>query len=354
MFENTTRYWKGEIGLIEKRNQNVDLIRTIACIAVVGLHTYGRKVELPNSVVYYLCGFAVPFFFMASGYFLLNRGKIEIRYSLRKIVGIVKTVVVWNLIYGILKAVKDIIIDNETMDSIFQIPLQCVKSLVLKGYFWHFWFLGALMLIYFALPSISKLTNKIKRILLFALGLFCVLMECFSFVKGSPIQKNIVQTFRLWTWMFYFVLGGEMNSVKCRIKKKFSTKIHGLVLGIYTVLLVLWQSYAGASIIIESTGNLHAEYFYDSIFEIFWITLGFTFILRLNISRKIGECLEALSSIVMGVYIIHPFVVGSLAKFIAGNSFIETSFLFISSLVCSSIIARVMQRIPSLRWLISL
>lgn len=44
------------------RHYNIDLIRILACIAVIGLHTYGIEIGLPNSIVYYLCGFAVPCF----------------------------------------------------------------------------------------------------------------------------------------------------------------------------------------------------------------------------------------------------------------------------------------------------
>lgn len=57
------------------RHYNIDLIRTLACIAVIGLHTYGIEIGLPNSIVYYLCGFAVPCFFMSSGYFFKKSGK---------------------------------------------------------------------------------------------------------------------------------------------------------------------------------------------------------------------------------------------------------------------------------------
>ena len=61
----------------KKRNDNIDLIKILACIAVVGLHTLRREVSVLNSFLYYLCGFAVPAFMMASGYFLLNREKVR-------------------------------------------------------------------------------------------------------------------------------------------------------------------------------------------------------------------------------------------------------------------------------------
>lgn len=51
-----------------QRNENIDLIRAMACLAVVGLHSFAKDEDI-SSWFYYLCGFAVPFFFMASGFF---------------------------------------------------------------------------------------------------------------------------------------------------------------------------------------------------------------------------------------------------------------------------------------------
>lgn len=52
-----------------KRNENIDLIKIAACIAVVGLHTF-----MPHALaLYYLCAFAVPVFFMVNGYLLTKK-----------------------------------------------------------------------------------------------------------------------------------------------------------------------------------------------------------------------------------------------------------------------------------------
>lgn len=50
-----------------QRNCNIDLIRVLACAAVVGLHTIPKDLSVSTASLYYLCGFAVPFFFMTSG-----------------------------------------------------------------------------------------------------------------------------------------------------------------------------------------------------------------------------------------------------------------------------------------------
>lgn len=56
-----------------RRNYNLDLLRIMACIAVIGLHTSSKDVSVLNTLIYYFCGFAVLLFFMAIGYILMQR-----------------------------------------------------------------------------------------------------------------------------------------------------------------------------------------------------------------------------------------------------------------------------------------
>ena len=140
----------------KKRNDNIDLIKILACIAVVGLHTLQRELSVLNSFLYYLCGFAVPAFMMASGYFLLNRGKVSVAYNLKKICDVVRVVVLWSVIIALMKVVYDGIQGNLTMETWLYFPQTVVGSLVQKGALWQFWYFGALILIYAILPILTS------------------------------------------------------------------------------------------------------------------------------------------------------------------------------------------------------
>ncbi len=52
------------------RNTNIDLLKLCASIGVIGLHTFKYDAA---PILYYLCCFSVPVFFMVSGYFSLNK-----------------------------------------------------------------------------------------------------------------------------------------------------------------------------------------------------------------------------------------------------------------------------------------
>lgn len=90
------------------RNSNIDLLRVLACIAVVGLHTIPRDLSVLTSLLYYLFGFAIPTFFISSGYFLMNREGVSWKYSQKKMFGIIKIVVIWNFLFLLVKLFKNL------------------------------------------------------------------------------------------------------------------------------------------------------------------------------------------------------------------------------------------------------
>ena len=148
------------------RDCNIDIIRLIACVAVVGLHTFPKDLSLVTASLYYLSGFAVPFFFMSSGFFLLNRGELNYKYVWHKCAGIIKIVLFWNCILYALRLGKALIFNKIFAINIFVFLEGFLKSFVQKGKLWQFWYLGALLIIYVLLPVLSKLNQKSRRVLL--------------------------------------------------------------------------------------------------------------------------------------------------------------------------------------------
>lgn len=208
-----------EIVSVEKRNCNLDLLRIMACIGVVGLHTLQKAISVVNSTLYYLCGFAVPIFFMISGYVLLNREEVTFSYSARKIVSILKLVLIWNLIFAVIKIGAGIIFRNWSFGLLINIAMEFPKGFLQFGMFWHFWYFGALIIIYAFLPILHKMCKDTIRmhVIWVVLVLVCIGIQCTSYVIHQPIQKYIRQTFRLWSWLQFFLFGG----VICRIGKKY-------------------------------------------------------------------------------------------------------------------------------------
>lgn len=82
----------------KERDCGVDLLRFVACCAVVGLHTFANGLTPTSAIVYYACGFAVPVFFMVSGAFLLNRGGVTYSYVIRKLRPLLAVLLLWVMV----------------------------------------------------------------------------------------------------------------------------------------------------------------------------------------------------------------------------------------------------------------
>lgn len=189
------------------RNHNLDLMRILACIAVVGLHTLQKDLSVINSSMYYMCGFAIPAFFMASGYVLLNRGQITLRYSIGKIGKIFLRIITWSSIFWAAKFIIDFFHHNIEDYTVWSLPRLIIGNLIQKGSLGHFWYLGSLAIIYVLSPILSRIKKKLCYVWIIFLIIGCA-MQVLSYVVGEPIQDYCIQTFRIWTWLQYFILGG--------------------------------------------------------------------------------------------------------------------------------------------------
>ena len=172
--------------MTNERNTNLDLIKSVACISVVGLHA----VSMNNYTLYYLCDCGVPLFFMVNGYLLLSRERISFRYVFYKLAHILKIVLSWNFLIAI-----PVLIFRQKIINPFRLAFD---SLLQKGYLWHFWFFGALMIIYLFLPILHRLIYEKKhfhRAVCLILMAVCLCMSTLSMVKGLSVCGPGCSTF---------------------------------------------------------------------------------------------------------------------------------------------------------------
>ena len=322
----------------KNRNISLDLLKVLACIGVVLLHTtIGGFKETGSwnlsTYLYYLGTYSIPLFFMVNGYLLLGKREITYSYILQKVKWILITVSSWSVIIWLFKR-------DFTVNPIKKI----VGSLIQKGYFFQFWFFGALILIYMCLPILKKFLNS-KRSYLYILSVLLVIgliFELTNIVLQMPIQTYIIQTFRLWTWFFYYLLGGFIAQFnKDIIKNRFKIWMKAVV-----VLLLLISPVILFFIAKTTYHNLFAEYFYDILF-VKVVSLGiFLTILTLTLNEKRSGCIVSLSNQTMGVFIIHTYIMKVWEKLFDFN-FVGSYLLFvIFTLSVSFIIVGMLMKIP--------
>ena len=320
------------------RNINLDLIKVLACIGVVLLHTTMIGFKDTGSwnllaYLYYLGTYSIPLFFMVNGYLLLGKRNITYSYILEKVKWILITVSSWNTIVWLLK--RDFAVN----------PVKkIIGSMVQKGYFFQFWFFGALILIYLCLPILKKFLNS-KRSYLYILSLLIsigLIFELTNIIIQTPLQSYVIQTFRLWTWFFYYILGGLI----AQFDKEFIKNGFKRWMKIVAVLLLLITPVILFFLAKNIYHNLFAEYFYDILF-VKIVSLGvFLTILTLSLKESKYKWIVSLSNQTMGVFIVHTYVMKVLEKLL-GFSYTGAYLLFpIFTLCISIIVVSLLMKIP--------
>ncbi len=320
------------------RNINLDLIKVLACIGVVLLHTTMIGFKDTGSwnllaYLYYLGTYSIPLFFMVNGYLLLGKRNITYSYILEKVKWILITVSSWNTIVWLLK--RDFAVN----------PVKkIIGSMVQKGYFFQFWFFGALILIYLCLPILKKFLNS-KRSYLYILSLLIsigLIFELTNIIIQTQLQSYVIQTFRLWTWFFYYILGGLI----AQFDKEFIKNGFKRWMKIVAVLLLLITPVILFFLAKTIYHNLFAEYFYDILF-VKIVSLGvFLTILTLSLKESKYKWIVSLSNQTMGVFIVHTYVMKVLEKLL-GFSYTGAYLLFpIFTLCISIIVVSLLMKIP--------
>lgn len=209
--------------------------------------------------------------------------------------------------------------------------IDAAKDFLQRGSMWHFWYFGALIILYFLLPLFTRITvNKRNKFLTWIIFvLISIVFQFFSYYLGYSLQSKVIQTFRLWTWIQYFFMGGILKDIKDKFDEKIKPVRRIFILVAFIVFYIFWQYKASSLIKIEN-----AEYFYDDIVTIFFILYFSLFILTIQINKKYYSKIEKITSLTLGVYIIHPiFLV--LFTFIFGKN--SGIFIFFVVLICSFI-----------------
>ncbi|HGE3419408.1 TPA: acyltransferase [Streptococcus pneumoniae] len=317
---------------------NLDLLKVIACVGVVLLHTEMGGFKETGSwnfstYLYYLGTYSIPLFFIVNGYLLLGKKEITYSYILQKVKYILITVLSWTFIVWLFKR-------DFSVNSIKKL----IGSLVQKGYFFQFWFFGALILIYICLPVLKQFLNS-KRSYLYFLSVLLVIgliFELTNIVLQMPIQTYVIQTFRLWTWLFYYILGGFISQFdKNTIKNGFKRWMK-----VIAVLLLLVSPFILFFIAKTTYHNFFAEYFYD-ILLVKVVSVGiFLTIFSIVLNENSNKWIIFLSNQTMGIFIIHTYIMKVWEK-LFGFNFIGSYLLFaIFTLSVSFIIVGMLMKIP--------
>lgn len=231
--------------MTKHRNLSIDLIKIVALLGVICLHTEIKFYENPLAQCLYMTAVvSIPLFFMVSGFLLYGKDTVGFGYSARKICGILRFVLVVTSFFWLVSGARH----GEPYLR------YAIGGFLQEGPFFVFWYLGAMMMLYALFPILQRIYNGYPRAfvtLMVTLGVLANAIFVANFF-GIHIENSIIQTFRLWNWLFYFNLGGIVRH--CPVK---SSTI--------TVVALLVVNYLFQYLLTPMMPTVYCEYFYCSL-----------------------------------------------------------------------------------------
>ena len=171
------------------RNFTIDLIRLIAAFCIVTLHTNSPILGHDTGSIIRLSGrWAVPFFFITSGFFLgkkiINNKKLHFVDIEINVLNLISIFIISSLVYLI----------HGTLFSCRWFTNDV--GYLLNGAYWHLWFIGSMMFGFIVIWYFYSI--KFEKYLLFTsiiIILIAVLSDSYDQLFGKEIDYNQIPRF---------------------------------------------------------------------------------------------------------------------------------------------------------------
>lgn len=325
--------------VIKERDARIDLLKILSCMCVVALHTQ-RNIEkgiLYNPILYYFSRLAIPIFFIVNGYLIFSKDnelKIDKNYKeyfKKKGLGIVKIVGIW----AVINSVIFLITENKFYNPI----VLGIKGIINRGELAYFWFFGALIILYTLMYYFYPIVSKYIKNILIVLIIISISIDILSTINilngGYFLQSLIKQTFRIWTWSMYFIIGGYLK------KKDLKYKINKItILSLTFTFIAIAYQYL---LCVKYLKKMNSEYLYDNVIIILWCCLIFLLIKEIKVN-KINKFIEFIGNQVIGVYLIHYIIINIFDLNNKCSNSLEAMMAWIGTLIISIVISAIINR----------
>lgn len=155
-------------------------------------------------------------------------------------------------------------------------------------------------------------------------------------------ERGVIQTFRIWNWLLYFLLGAlvkEVGLINIRVSATIRTLMIVLSIGCYIIFQKL-----------SVPAHMGIEYFFGSSAHMAFSFIMFVAIASVNIPSS--HIIEWLSTLFLPVYAFHQFVIYFLTKYsLIGVNSAGVASPFVNFMIVATItiaISAVVMKIPYL------
>ena len=328
------------------RYQWLDILRIIACIMIVMMHSpypQGNANEYFMSSLSYFSAPGIGLFFMISGALLL-----PIRFGIgaffrKRFSKIVIPVVIWSIIYLFCKQ----FVSGKSVDwvhAIFSMPFSTQGPSI-------FWFIYTLIGLYLLAPILSRwLQLTSRKELEFYLSLWFISL-CYPFLK-YVVDTNISNTGILYYfsgYVGYFILGYYLKTYPDRISWKIL--VPALIIVIIVPVICKLQH-------IEV--DFYDLFWYLSIFVVIQCVFWWKAICSIKQSafgNKFSQYITELSKMTFGIYLVHIFIMRYLLwsnEYILsiGNYYLQTATIIILTFMLSALCTYLLGFLPKSQYIV--
>ncbi|MFB4167196.1 acyltransferase [Virgibacillus sp. JSM 102003] len=287
----------------------VNILRSIAIIGVITIHTAAPLLAQTDNLPYWLVGnilegavrWSVPVFVMVSGMLLLNNNKKEpLKIFMRKRASkIIIPFIGWVLIYTFWEY-------KSTLGGIY-LP-DIIRDMIGGNVSFHLWFLYMIVGLYLITPLIRVLTaHSDWKLIEYYLIVWFITSSLFT-LSNHFLSVNVgIQLQYFSGYLGYFLLGYYLHNIE--LTKRLRKIIYAG--GLFGVIVTIIGTYLET----EYSGNF-APYFYEYLSPNNVLASIAIFVSVKNIDwdsifKKKGifmKSMTALSISSFGVYLIHPLV----------------------------------------------
>lgn len=325
---------------LHRRYNDIDIMEALSIFAVVLYHSCiiphgilednNTRMTVITYINYFLISFlvtGVPVFFFCNGYLSFGR-KLDLKKHCKKTIRYIIACVIWEIISAAVFLGLGIA-DAQDINWLYVL-------IGAYGYFAHFWFIKALICIYFVYPLLKMTYDHDKK------SFYFFVLVCFIMTFGNKViifLVNVVHCFLDLPFAFdnyfglmnpyrgiqgytlvFFCMGGiarwfeekyldfiRANALKVQVLSAF-------VLFLSTALLFLWGIFF--SNVRGDIWDVVAES-YDTVFALVNTLCIYLFLLPYReTSNKVINCISANT---LGIYYLHMFFVHMTAQFISNE-----------------------------------
>ena len=327
------------------------MCRITACIMVITHHAIAAGWDiLPSSYEWSVlndfaaiahCG--VPIFFMISGTLFLSRPKLNIQtlYK-RNILRLLEVYVIWSLFYTIV----------ERGLGLFSRNMYEIVNSIINGPF-HLWYIPALIMTYLVFPlvycAIHNGKLNVKYLVILFLALF-VVKKWLMDLNGSPdilekmLDKADVSYFR---YAGFAILGYWLST----LKYPKHTSQFALCLFALLVAITSWINWIDSMMAGKPKSDVYGH------FSILMVCIDCAVFIFFQTTKqfwsKFHKTIETLAETTLGIYLIHPMVLGRLSKMGLNvrsfNPLLSVPVVVMITAIICFICVSIMKKIPIIR-----